>query len=86
MESIMNNGNFNIHPNTTGAIKNNVVYNTAAGFLVDSASTTFEGNSWGTPQNLTDITLLAGTTYDPPYDNLTDLSAANDNATISDQR
>ncbi|MCA1009185.1 DUF1565 domain-containing protein [Halobacillus halophilus] len=75
-----------INPNTTGEINNNVVYNTRGGFLVDRAFTTFVGNSWGTPPNFFDIVLLAGTTEGPPYDNLAELSAENDNATISDQR
>lgn len=75
-----------INPNTTGAINNNVVYNTKGGFLVDRAFTTFVGNSWGTPANEFDIVLLVGTTTGPPYDNLPALSAANNNATISDQR
>jgi hypothetical protein len=67
-----------INPNTTGAINNNVVYNTkGGGFLVERAFTTFIGNSWGTPINEFDIVLLAGTTMGPPYDNLTALSAAN---------
>lgn len=75
-----------INPNTTGAINDNVVYNTKGGFLVDGAFTTFSGNSWGTPPNEFDIVLLAGTTFGPPYDNLAALSAENNNATISDQR
>jgi len=75
-----------INPNTTGAINNNVVYNTKGGFLVDGAFTTFMGNSWGTPANEFDIVLLAGTTMGPPYDDLAQLSIDNDNATISDQR
>lgn len=75
-----------INPGTTGAINNNVVYNTKGGFLVDRAFTTFFGNSWGIPANEFDIVLLAGTTYDPPYDDFARLSEENDNATISDQR
>ncbi|MFD2170471.1 hypothetical protein [Tumebacillus lipolyticus] len=75
-----------INPNVTGAINNNVVYNTKGGFLVDRAVTTFNGNSWGSPSNEFDIVLLVGTTMGPPYDNLQALSAANSNATISDQR
>jgi len=75
-----------INPSTTGAINNNVVYNTKGGFLVDGAYTTFEGNSWGTPPNEFDIVLLIGTTMGPPYDNLAQLAADNDNANISDQR
>ncbi|WP_233414515.1 right-handed parallel beta-helix repeat-containing protein [Thermaerobacillus caldiproteolyticus] len=75
-----------INPNTTGAINNNVVYNTKGGFLVDRAFTTFSGNSWGIPINEFDIVLLAGTTTGPPYNDLTALSAANNGATISDQR
>ncbi|QPA33135.1 right-handed parallel beta-helix repeat-containing protein [Anoxybacillus caldiproteolyticus] len=75
-----------INPNTTGAINNNVVYNTKGGFLVDRAFTTFSGNSWGIPINEFDIVLLAGTTTGPPYNYLTALSAANNGATISDQR
>ncbi|WAH37525.1 right-handed parallel beta-helix repeat-containing protein [Alicyclobacillus dauci] len=75
-----------INPNVTGAINNNVVYNTKGGFLVDRAFTTFNGNSWGTPPNEYDIVLLAGTTTGYPYNDLAALSAANHNATISDQR
>lgn len=75
-----------INPNVTGEINNNVVYNTKGGFLVDRAFTTFVGNSWGIPMNEFDIVLFAGTTTGPPYDNLPALSAANNNATISDQR
>jgi len=75
-----------INPNTTGAINNNVVYNTKGGFLVDRAITTFLGNSWGVPANEFDIVLLVGTTAGVPYNNLPALSAANNNATISDQR
>jgi hypothetical protein len=75
-----------INPNGTGAINNNVVYNTKGGFLVDRAFTTFNGNSWGIPANEFDIVLLPGTTFGPPYDNLAALSAANNGATISDQR
>ena len=75
-----------INPNTTGAINNNAVYNTKGGFLVDGAFTTFVGNSWGVPANDVDIVLLVGTTTGVPYNNLAALSAANNNATISDQR
>jgi hypothetical protein len=75
-----------INPDVTGAINNNVVYNTKGGFLVDQAFTTFNGNSWGIPANEFDIVLLSGTTMGPPYDNLATLSAANSGATISDQR
>lgn len=75
-----------INPNVTGEINNNVVYNTKGAFLVDQAFTTFLGNSWGVPPNEVDIALFAGTTTGPPYDNLAALSAANNNATISDQR
>ncbi|HWL26622.1 MAG TPA: hypothetical protein VNR38_23180 [Ureibacillus sp.] len=75
-----------INPNTTGAINNNIVYNTKGGFLVDRAFTTFVGNSWGIPPNEFDIVLLAGTTTGPPYNNIPALKAANNNATVSDQR
>ena len=75
-----------INPGTTGAINNNVVYNTKGGFLVDRAFTTFFGNSWGDPPNEFDIVLLAGTTDGLPYDDLARLSEENDNANISDQR
>lgn len=75
-----------INPNTTGAINNNVVYNTKGGFLVDRAFTTFSGNSWGDPPNEFDIVLLEGTTEGQPYDDLEQLSEENNNATISDQR
>lgn len=75
-----------INPNTTGAINYNIVYNTKGGFLVDRAFTTFNGNSWGVPPNEFDIVLLAGTTMGPPYNNIPALQAANNNATVSDQR
>ncbi len=75
-----------INPNTTGSIINNVVYNTKGGFLVDRALTTLTGNSWGDPPNEFDIVLLPGTTMGPPYDDVDQLSAQNNNATISDQR
>lgn len=75
-----------INPNTTGAINDNVVYNTKGGFLVDRAFTTFNGNSWGIPPNEFDIVLIAGTTTGPPYDNIPALQAANNGATVSDQR
>ncbi|WP_313891856.1 hypothetical protein [Psychrobacillus sp.] len=75
-----------INPNVTGAINNNIVYNTKGAFLVDGAFTTFVGNSWGIPANEVDIVLLDGTTMGSPYDDLTALSVANNNASISDQR
>lgn len=75
-----------INPNVTGEINNNTVYNTKGAFLVDQAFTTFLGNSWGIPPNEVDIALLAGTTQGVPYNDLAALSAANNNATISDQR
>ncbi|WP_235822684.1 hypothetical protein [Cytobacillus massiliigabonensis] len=75
-----------INPNTTGAINNNVVYNTKGGFLVDRAFTTFNGNSWGVPPNEFDIVLFLGTTFGPPYNDIPALQAANNNATVSDQR
>ncbi|WP_438346947.1 right-handed parallel beta-helix repeat-containing protein [Paenibacillus sp. FA6] len=75
-----------INPNVTGTINNNVVYNTKGAFLVDGAFTTFSGNSWGIPINEFDIVLLFGTTMGPPYNDLQALSAANNGATISDQR
>ncbi|MDN4593873.1 right-handed parallel beta-helix repeat-containing protein [Polycladomyces subterraneus] len=75
-----------INPNVTGAINNNVVYNTKGGFLVDRAFTTFVGNSWGTPAYEFDIVLLAGTTMGTPYNDLPALSAAINDASISDQR
>ena len=75
-----------LNPNSTGSVENNVVYNTKDGFLVDNATFTFTGNSWGVPPNGFDITLLAGTTYGAPYDDLAALSTANDNASINDQR
>lgn len=75
-----------INPNGTRDINNNIVYNTKGGFIVDQAFTTFLRNSWGTLPNEFDIVLLAGTTTILPYDNLSELSAENNNATISDQR
>lgn len=38
----------------------NVTYNTR-GFVVDQASFSFSGNSWGIPENAVDMALLAGT-------------------------
>ncbi|CAM5207976.1 hypothetical protein UACE39S_00328 [Ureibacillus acetophenoni] len=75
-----------INPNVTGLIQGNIIYNTKGGLLVDRALTVLVENSWGTPPNEFDIVLLAGTTTGPPYDNVTALSLANNNATISDQR
>jgi hypothetical protein len=74
-----------LNPNSTGFITSNVVYNTR-GFVVDGAVFVFSGNSWGSPANAFDISLLIGTITGPPYDPLTDLSANNSNASISDQR
>ena len=74
-----------LNPNSTGAIMNNVVYNTR-GYVVDQAIFLFSGNSWGIPENAVDIALLAGTITGAPYDPLTVLEASNSNATISDQR
>jgi len=73
------------NPNSTGHIVNNVVYN-SRGFVVDQAIFVFSGNSWGSPENAVDIALLVGTITGPPYDPLTDLSANNSDASISDQR
>lgn len=79
-----------INPGTTGAINNNVIYNTKGGILIDRAFTTISGNSWGTPPDDTpnefDIVLLEGTTFEWPYDDIPALKAANNNANISDQR
>lgn len=74
-----------LNPNTSGHILNNVVYNTR-GFVVDRAIFVFSGNSWGVPQNATDIALLEGTISGPPYDPITELSANNNSASIEDQR
>lgn len=74
-----------LNPNSTGHIVNNVVYN-SRGFVVDQAIFVFSGNSWGSPENAVDIALLVGTITGPPYDPLTDLSANNSDASISDQR
>lgn len=74
-----------LNPNSTGFIINNVTYNTR-GFVVDRAVFVFSGNSWGIPENAVDIALLVGTVTGVPYDPLTELSANNSSATISDQR
>ncbi len=74
-----------LNPNTTGHIVHNVVYNTR-GFVVDRAVVVFSGNSWGSPENASDIALLLGTITGPPYDPLTDLSVNNSDALIDDQR
>ncbi|OMF30801.1 hypothetical protein BK133_16580 [Paenibacillus sp. FSL H8-0548] len=74
-----------LNPGTTGDILNNVVYNTR-GYVVDRAVFVFSGNSWGVPANAVDIALLVGTQMGPPYDPLSELSANNSNATISNQR
>lgn len=73
------------NPNSTGFITGNVVYN-SRGFVVDRAVFVFSGNSWGSPENAVDIALLVGTISGAPYDPLTDLSANNSSASISDQR
>jgi hypothetical protein len=74
-----------LNPNSTGTIAHNVVYN-SRGFVVDRAIFMFSGNSWGLPENATDIALLVGTPTGAPYDPLTDLSANNSVASIEDQR
>ena len=74
-----------LNPNTTGHIVNNVVYNTR-GFVVDGAVFVFSGNSWGSPENSTDIALLPNVLVGPPYDPIAELSANNSSASIEDQR
>ncbi len=73
------------NPNTTGYIIDNVVYNTR-GFVVDGAVFVFSGNSWGSPENATDIALLPSAPVGPPYDPVAELSANNSSAMIDDQR
>jgi hypothetical protein len=73
-----------INPGTVGTITNNVVSRTK-GWVVDGASLTFSGNSWGPPQNESaDIALLASCTS-LQYPNLLALSSGNGNAYISGQ-
>ncbi|WP_244226564.1 right-handed parallel beta-helix repeat-containing protein [Paenibacillus protaetiae] len=74
-----------LNPNSTGTIMNNVAYN-SRGYVVDRAIFVFSGNSWGIPENATDIALLVGTVTGPPYDPLTELSANNNQAAIEDNR
>ncbi len=74
-----------LNPNSSGYIVDNVTYNTR-GWVVDGALYQFSGNSWGSPANDVDIALLSGTTTGVPYDNTTQLSNNNSQATISDQR
>jgi len=74
-----------LNPNSRGFITNNVVYNTR-GWVVDGAIFVFSGNSWGVPENATDIALLLGTPTGPPYDPIVDLSANNSSASITDLR
>jgi len=73
-----------INPGTVGTITSNVVSRTK-GWVVDGASLTFTGNSWGPPQNESaDIALLASCTS-LQYPNLLALSSGNGNAYISGQ-
>ena len=74
-----------LNPGSTGTIINNVAYNTR-GYVVDQATFLFSGNSWGIPENASDIALLSGTISGAPYDPLSALEASNSSATISDQR
>lgn len=75
-----------LNPGTTGNVVGNTIYNTKGGILIDRSVFVIEENSWGFPPNEFDIVLLAGTTFGPPYDPLSELIARNSNATISDQR
>jgi FlgD Ig-like domain len=69
---------------TVGTITSNVVSGTR-GWVIDGASITFTGNSWGPPQNQgADIALLASCTA-VQYPNLLALSSGNGNAYISGQ-
>ncbi len=74
-----------LNPGSTGTIMDNVCYDTR-GYVVDRAVFLFSGNSWGIPENASDIALLAGTQSGAPYDPLSALEASNSEATISDQR
>jgi hypothetical protein len=71
-----------INPGTVGSVTNNHVSGTK-GWVVDGATLTFTGNSWGPPENQSaEIALLASCTP-AQYPNLLALSAANGNAYIS---
>jgi hypothetical protein len=73
-----------INPGTVGTITGNVVSRTK-GWVVDGASLTFSGNTWGPPQNESaDIALLASCTS-LQYPNLLGLSSGNGDAFISGQ-
>lgn len=74
-----------LNPNSSGFITHNVVFNTR-GWVVDQALFQFSGNSWGDPENATDIALLAGTTTGAPYSSIAVLQQNNSDANISDQR
>jgi len=74
-----------LNTGTTGHIIDNVVFNTR-GFVVDGAIFVFSGNSWGSPENATDIALLPSAPVGPPYDPVSELSANNSDAAIDDQR
>lgn len=74
-----------LNPNSSGFITHNVVFNTR-GWVVDQALFQFSGNSWGDPENATDIALLAGTTTGTPYSSIAVLQQNNSDANISDQR
>jgi hypothetical protein len=71
---------------TTGNIVNNYVYGTK-GWVIEGADMTFTGNTWGTGvnANVYDIAILAmvPATY---YTDIPAISAANNNASIEDQR
>lgn len=71
------------NPGSSGSVTNCYVHNTR-GWVVDGATVTFSGNTFGT--NAVDIALLAGTALGAPYDPLSTLSANNDGAIFSDQR
>jgi len=73
-----------INPGTAGTVSSNNVSGTR-GWVIDGATITFSGNSWGPPQDQgADIALLAS--CNPlDYPNLLALSSGNGNAFISGQ-
>jgi len=70
----------------TGTISNNFTYRTK-GWVLEGGNLTFSGNTWGTGANANvyDIAILANVGPDY-YTNIPAMSAANNNASIEDQR
>lgn len=78
------NRGFVTQPGTSNIlVQNNVFYSLRQPAYLNPNST---GNSWGSPENAVDITLLAGTITGPPYDPIANLADNNSNVSISDQR